>query len=87
MEPRLLSNLDKTNALTWTRCRGHPLTILDDHSRFNLCLAACENERTATVKERLIVAFQRYGMPERMAMDNGSPWGNQGDSVLSFTDE
>ncbi len=56
--------------------RCHPLTILDDHSRFNLCLAACSNERTDTVQQHLTNAFQRYGLPERMLMDNGSPWGN-----------
>ena len=25
--------------------RCHPLTILDDHSRFNLLLRACDNQR------------------------------------------
>ncbi len=74
--PNRLWQMDFKGHFATNEGRCHPLTILDDHSRFNLCLAACENERTATVKERLIVAFQRYGMPERMAMDNGSPWGN-----------
>jgi transposase InsO family protein len=56
--------------------RCHPLTVLDDHSRYSLCLQACRNERTATVQERLTLAFRRYGLPERMLMDNGPPWGN-----------
>jgi transposase InsO family protein len=56
--------------------RCHPLTVLDDHSRFNLCLAACSNERAETVRDHLISVMERYGLPERMLMDNGSPWGS-----------
>ena len=56
--------------------RCHPLTILDDHSRYALGLAACPNQRTATVRGHLITAFQRYGLPDRGLVDNGSPWGN-----------
>jgi len=58
------------------RERCHALTVLDDHSRYSLCLQACRNEQTATVKERLTATFRRYGLPERMLMDNGSPWGS-----------
>ena len=58
------------------RERCHPLTVLDDHSRYSLCLKACRNEQTGTVRERLIETFRRYGLPERMLMDNGSPWGS-----------
>ena len=56
--------------------RCHPLTVLDDHSRYSLCLQACPNEQTGTVQEQLTATFRRYGLPERMLMDNGSPWGN-----------
>ena len=55
--------------------RLHPLTILDDHSRFAIGLAACADERGSTVQQRLIEVFRRYGLPDRMLMDNGSPWG------------
>jgi transposase InsO family protein len=55
--------------------RLHPLTILDDHSRFAIGLEACANERGGTVQQRLIELFRRYGLPDRMLMDNGSPWG------------
>ena len=58
------------------RERCHPLTVLDDHSRYSLCLEACPNEQTATVEQRLTAAFRRYGLPERMLMDNGPPWGS-----------
>lgn len=63
----------------WLRDRRHQvhtLGVLDDHSRYNLCLAACSNERTETVKGLLTGAFGNYGLPYRMLMDNGSPWGN-----------
>jgi transposase InsO family protein len=56
--------------------RCHPLTVLDDHSRYSLCLQACRNEQTGTVQQQLTIAFRRYGLPERMLMDNGAPWGN-----------
>ena len=55
--------------------RCHPLTVLDDHSRFCIGLRACENEQRATVKEQLTAIFRRYGLPERFLVDNGPPWG------------
>jgi transposase InsO family protein len=61
-----------------TRC--HPLTVLDDHSRYALGLIACANEQTETVRAALSGLFARYGLPGRMLMDNGSPWGDDGDN-------
>ena len=58
--------------------RCHPLTILDDHSRFNLALFACEDEQLVTVKRLLIQVFRNYGLPKKILTDNGSPWGTQG---------
>jgi len=46
-----------------TRC--HPLTVLDDHSRYNVALRACLDERTATVRDSLITAFRTHGLPVR----------------------
>jgi transposase InsO family protein len=54
----------------------HTLGVLDDHSRFNLCLAACSDQRTQTVKELLVATFRHYGLPWAILTDNGSPWGN-----------
>lgn len=56
--------------------RCHPLTILDDHSRYALAVMACGNERLATVRGHLETVFGRYGLPERILCDNGPPWGN-----------
>lgn len=53
----------------------HPLSVLDDHSRFNLCLRALANQKTDSVKETLTETFRCYGLPDTLLMDNGSPWG------------
>ena len=58
--------------------RCYPLTLLDDHSRYSLLIRACKDQRTDTVKEALIRLFHQYGLPLRMTMDNGSPWGFSG---------
>ena len=61
----------------------HPLTVLDDHSRYVVCLEACRNQQVETVQQKLTKTFRRYGLPERMTMDNGSPWG--GDDGSGYT--
>jgi transposase InsO family protein len=53
----------------------HPLTVIDDHSRYAVCIAACPNEREQTVRWALTNTFRLYGLPERMLMDNGPCWG------------
>jgi transposase InsO family protein len=58
--------------------RCHPLTVLDDHSRYSVVLKACLNERTETVQSCLVDAFRQYGLPNQIISDNGSPWGNRG---------
>jgi len=73
------------NALWQADFKGHfetlqgrcsPLTVLDDHSRYNLVLQACGNTRTQTVRDSLAATFCRYGLPARMNFDNGAPWGS-----------
>lgn len=58
--------------------RCHPLTVLDDHSRYAVGLVACTDETLETVQTTLTRIFTRYGLPARMLMDNGSPWGDEG---------
>ena len=74
--PNDLWQMDFKGHVAMRSGRLHPLTVLDDHSRFCVVLAACADQRTLTVKGRLTEAFERYGLPWRMTMDNGSPWGN-----------
>jgi transposase InsO family protein len=56
--------------------RCHPLTMVDDHSRYAVCLQACTNEQTTTVRGHLETTFRRYGLPDAMFVDNGTPWGD-----------
>jgi transposase InsO family protein len=64
----------------------HPLTITDDNSRFNICLHACKNEQSQTVKDVLINVFDKYGLPYIMLADNGNPWGAAGAETLDGAD-
>ncbi len=73
--PNGLWQMDFKGHFALLRGRCHPLTVLDDHSRFALGLEACADERGLTVRERLTTIFRRYGLPQRMVMDNGAPWG------------
>jgi transposase InsO family protein len=61
--------------LDHSRC--HPLTVLDDHSRFAVLLQACADQRGPTVQHALTSVFRRYGLPVAMLMDNGAPWGDR----------
>lgn len=80
--PNDLWQMDFKGHIALQRGRCHPLTILDDHSRYNLCLHACADEGSIVVRECLIAVFRRYGVPMRMTMDNGAPWG---DTEAHFT--
>jgi transposase InsO family protein len=55
--------------------RCHALTVLDDHSRYCLCLQACTGETEQDVKPALVRLFQQNGLPLRILCDNGPPWG------------
>ena len=73
--PNELWQMDFKGHFPLNKGRCHPLTVLDDHSRFALGLDACGDEQGETVRGRLTSIFRRYGLPDRMIMDNGSPWG------------
>lgn len=76
--PNLLWQMDFKGHFAAGAGRCHPLTVLDDHSRYALRLEACANQQAVTVQDKLTGAFRRYGIPERMTMDNGAPWGSGG---------
>ena len=76
--PNELWQLDFKGHFATVAGRCHPLTALDDHSRYNLLIAACGDERKETVQRELEGAFRRYGLPFGMLMDNGPPWGDPG---------
>ena len=64
--------------------RVHPLTILDDHSRFGLGLFACPHEQGLLVQDHLGRVFAEYGLPEAMLTDNGSPWGSPHPGAITW---
>lgn len=74
--PNDLWQMDFKGHVPMAQGRLHPLTVLDDHSRFCVTLAACTDERTASVKTHLQRAFARYGLPCAIITDNGAPWGD-----------
>jgi transposase InsO family protein len=51
-----------------------PLSLLDDHSRFAVGLTALESTAADPTWRALVTCFERYGVPETMLMDHGSPW-------------
>ena len=76
--PNVLWQMDFKGHFPTRQGRCHPLTVLDDHSRFSIGIQACDNERGVTVQRHLTRMFDRYGLPERMLMDNGPPFGAAG---------
>jgi transposase InsO family protein len=75
-QPNSLWQIDFKGHFDTATQRCHALTMLDDHSRFNLTLSACANVQTASVRPGLEQAFRRYGLPVRINADNGAPWGS-----------
>lgn len=73
------------NALWQADFKGHfetfegrcsPLTMLDDHSRFNLALHACGKTTAQVVQTQMERVFRQYGLPAQINFDNGAPWGS-----------
>jgi transposase InsO family protein len=77
-QPNELWQMDFKGHFALTQGRCHPLTVLDDHSRYSLTIVACGNEQDSTVRSRLVPVFRCYGLPFGMLMDNGAPWGDAG---------
>jgi len=82
-EPMELLQMDFKGHFLIGTGRCHPLTVLDDHSRFALGLQACSNEKTEPVRECLREVFRRYGLPRAIITDNGSPWAFPGSRALT----
>ena len=73
--PNQLWQMDYKSPLGWDTHVG-PLSVLDDHSRYLLVLAALGTTRAELVREQLESAFLAAGVPEAMLMDHGTPWWN-----------
>lgn len=69
--PNDLWQMDFKGRVSTARGFCHPLTVIDDHSRFAVCVSACGNEEARTVQRSLVPVFRCYGLPVRMLSDNG----------------
>lgn len=65
----------KGDFLMEDRNRCHPLNIIDDCTRFNICCKAMSTETFEEIKPVMIALFREYGMPFSLLCDNGNPWG------------
>jgi transposase InsO family protein len=81
--PNALWQIDFKGHFATDNGRCHPLTVLDDHSRFNIVLEALGCERREPVQRALQSAFERYGLPQRINADNGPPWGSAAPGALT----
>jgi transposase InsO family protein len=64
-----------------TRC--FPLTVRDLFSRFVLAVRVLPHQRSAAVRCCFIRLFRRFGLPQIIRVDNGSPFGSTGAQGLS----
>ncbi|MGJ0223553.1 IS481 family transposase [Streptococcus pyogenes] len=74
-EPNALWQMDFAGYFNTLAGACYPLAVLDDHSRFNLALTANARFAAADIQPQLHAVFQRYGLPVRINVDNGPPWG------------
>jgi len=81
--PNELWQLDFKGVVRLDQQQAHPLSVLDDHSRYALGLFACPNQQQPTVQAHLTTLFERYGLPRRILTDNGPPWGATGQGGLT----
>jgi transposase InsO family protein len=71
--PNELWQMDFKGPCRWPQPVG-PLSVLDDHSRYLIALAANGSTQAGPVQRQLIEAFDRCGLPQAMLMDHGTPW-------------
>jgi transposase InsO family protein len=82
-EPNAMWQMDFKGDVPFGGGQLHPLTVVDDHSRYAVVLQAADNQRRATVQKAMQAAFERYGLPEIILTDNGPPWGDTGERRLT----
>jgi transposase InsO family protein len=70
-----LWQMDFKSPVGWESPVG-PWSLLDDHSRYAIALRGTWTTQAEPVKEGLIEAFERCGVPDEMLMDHGTPWWN-----------
>ena len=74
-QPNELWQMDFKGPKSWPQAIG-PLSVIDDHSRYLVTLAATGKLDGDLVRKQLEQAFTGCGLPEAMLMDHGTPWWN-----------
>ncbi len=82
--PNELWQLDFKGPLEVQRRRVVPLSVLDDHSRYLLCLRPCLDMSYATVQAALWELFGDVGLPEAILCDNAFAARNTGVGLSAF---
>ena len=72
--PNELWQMDSKGKYPLPNAECHPLSILDDHSRYAVGLYALPTLTTEQAWPCLVETFRRYGVPQAMLMDRGSLW-------------
>lgn len=73
-EPNELWQMDSKGKYPLEDGECHPLSILDDHSRYVVGLYALPALDGARAHGCLVETFRQYGLPQAMLMDRGSMW-------------
>lgn len=82
--PNELWQLDFKGPLEVARRRVAPLVVLDDHSRYLLCLRPCPDMTFATVQAALWDLFGEVGLPDQLLCDNAFAARNSGVGLSAF---
>ena len=82
--PNDLWQLDFKGPIEVARRKVTPLSVLDDHSRYLLCLRPCTDMTYATVQAALWDLFGDVGLPESLLCDNAFSAKNSGVGVSAF---
>ncbi len=65
------------------RSMCHPLTVQDDATRYLLCVDGYPSTSGEGVSKSFRRLFQRFGLPDRIHSDNGTPFASSGIGRLS----
>jgi transposase InsO family protein len=72
--PNELWQMDTKGKYPLPQAECHPLSVVDDHSRYLVGLYALPVLSTPLAWSCLVDSFERHGVPQAMLMDRGSLW-------------
>ena len=83
--PNELWQMDFKGHFAMHQNRCHPLTVIDDCSRYLIGLRACADEQSVGVQQHLHRMFLTHGLPMCILCDNGPPWSGCGQKYTALT--